>query len=431
MTRNVWTIVTLLAALFSVAINSTAQAQIARGDRWVLLETKTIDVTMGFAEVNLEASKGSYKAVRLRTLKNGIVLSEVQVDYAKSDTHVEKRRIDLRRGSRRSRPINLSRTERFLNSVALEFKPQRRRRNSQIQVWALQSRKGRKANRPTVITVADRQKESGTSAETSNETAIAGITATPVPPPKPEAAASITSNASESSDILFAAEHVRFRSDTQVIPVGAEVGKFRRIRLRVVDNDIVLKKFEIHYSDGKSETREINAKIKRNTTTDWFELTGERFVKNISLQYESRPNFRGQARIEAFGEFADGWLGPTGEARKFNRGWVMLGAQAAGFVGFDKDAIHVSNDEGSFEKLEVRVRDRAITLNELRVVYGDGEIDIIPVKTRVDAGKSFGPIKIARNNRRVTEIQARYRSRFLDSDARNKGSAIVEFWTKD
>ncbi|MGH1419174.1 MAG: DUF2541 domain-containing protein [Hyphomicrobiaceae bacterium] len=415
MTRNLRIIVTLLAALFTIVTNTTVNAQITRGDRWVLLKTVTIDASQGFADIDLEASKGSYKAVRLRTRRNGLLISEVQVDYAKADTHVERRRINLRRGLR-SRPINLSRTERFLRSIAIEYKPQRKGRKSQLQVWALQSRKGRLAKRPSLTADANQQ---------------TGATTVPAPEPKPKAAASIESQPSESSDILFAAEHVGFNSDTQTIPVGRQVGKFRRIRMRVVNNDIVLKKLEIHYSDGKSETREINQKITRNTTTDWFDLPGDQFVKDIRLQYESRPNFRGQARIEAFGEFADGWLGPTGEARKFNRGWVMLGAQAAGFVGFDKDAIQLTRGEGAIEKIEVRVRDRAITLSELRVVYGNGNIDVIPVKTRVDAGKSFGPIKIARNNRQVTEIQARYRSRFLDREARNKGSAIVEFWAKD
>ncbi len=423
-TRAFFAVLGLAATLMHVSATTSAHAQIARSDRWVLLKTHALDITNGNADIDLTTTKGAYKAVRLRALRHRVVLSQVDVFYSNDDSHIEKRRINLKR-KLRSRPIGLSRKERFLDGVSLTFEPlEDGNRKPRIQIWGLQSRKGRIAKRPQPPT--DEK-----TAELSDESGVAETTAARIEVLLPKAAASITSAASESSDVLLAAEHIGFATDTQVIPVGAKVGKFRRIRLHVVDNDIVLNSLEVRYGDGGADTRDINAKIRRNQTTDWFELAGDRFVREIRLRYETRPNFRGQARIEAFGEFSDGWYGPAGEARNFNSGWVLLGAQAAGFVGFDIDAIPVTSNEGNFEKLEVRVRDRAITLNEVRVVYGNGKVDIIPIKTRVQAGKSYGPIKIARNNRRITQIEARYRSRFLDRDARHKGSAIVEFWAKD
>ena len=52
----------------------------------------------------------------------------------------------------------------------------------------------------------------------------------------------------------------------------------------------------------------------------------------------------------------------------------------------------------------------------------------MPVKTRVDAGSSYGPIDLKGSTRAIKEIQARYRSRFIDASAKGKGSAIVEVW---
>lgn len=98
----------------------------------------------------------------------------------------------------------------------------------------------------------------------------------------------------------------------------------------------------------------------KNSRTNWIDLKGDRFIKEIQLVYRSEPSFRGQARIEVFGKYAPGWLGPQGEGRKYNQGWVLLGAQTAGFVGFDKDVIPVGANEGGFKRIRVTVRDRAI-----------------------------------------------------------------------
>jgi hypothetical protein len=51
------------------------------------------------------------------------------------------------------------------------------------------------------------------------------------------------------------------------------------------------------------------------------------------------------------------------------------------------------------------------------------------VRTRVDAGGTYGPIDL-KGERRVAidRIEAKYRSRFFDASARGKGSAIVEVW---
>ena len=89
----------------------------------------------------------------------------------------------------------------------------------------------------------------------------------------------------------------------------------------------------------------------------------------------------------------------------------------------------VGSNEGGFRRIRVTVRDRAITLNEVKVVYTDGEEEIVPVRTRVDAGGTYGPIDLRGKRRQsIDHIEAKYRSRFFDSSAKGKGSAIVEIW---
>ncbi len=214
-----------------------------------------------------------------------------------------------------------------------------------------------------------------------------------------------------------------------MIRVGNEIGKFQKIRLRVLDNDIHINEIKVIYANGETDTLAVDADIPKNSRTSWIDLKGDRFIKEIQLNYRSRPSFKGQARIEVFGQYADGWLGPQGEGRKYNQGWVLLGAQTAGFVGFDKDVIPVGRNEGGFRKLRVTVKDRAITLNEVKVIFAGGEEEVIPVRTRVDAGGTYGPIDLKDGRRAaIDHIEAKYRSRFFDSSARGKGAAIVELW---
>jgi CBS domain-containing protein len=251
----------------------------------------------------------------------------------------------------------------------------------------------------------------------------------PVKPTVPEPTQTSPGQATAGGDVLFGAQYVGFLTDRDVIRVGNEIGKFAKIRLRVLENDIHINELKVVYANGESDTLAVDADIPKNSRTNWIDLRGDRFIKEIQMVYRSRPSFNGQARIEVFGQYAPGWLGPQGEGRKYNQGWVLLGAQTAGFVGFDKDIIPVGSNEGGFRRIRVTVRDRAITLNEVKVIYVDGIEESIPVRTRVDAGGTYGPIELKGEKRQaIDHIEAKYRSRFFDSSARGKGAAIVEIW---
>jgi len=161
---------------------------------------------------------------------------------------------------------------------------------------------------------------------------------------------------------LFGVQRVGFGVDRDVIKVGGEIGKFDRIRLRAESNDIFLNEIQVIYFKGDPDVFPINAELKQNTLSDWLKLNGQRFIREISLTYRSRPNFKGQARVEVYGDYIANWLGPKGEARKYNQGWVMLGSRTAGFIGFDRSTIPVAVNEGGFKRVRVNARERAITL---------------------------------------------------------------------
>lgn len=408
-------------ALASAGVFAAAQAQ--QGENWVLLGTKQIDLRSGSDVIDVTKARGDYRAVRIRNTGDDIVITKARVVYGDNSFHVEDRSINLLSGER-SRPIDARNGGKFVDNVGITFAPSSKGGSATIQIWGLQN--DARVRRPAATAAP---------AMPAPSSAPQPVTTSPTSSTPTGAAAGTMTTAG--GDVLFGTQLVGFGVDRDVIRVGAEIGKFDKIRLRVLDNDIFLNELKVIYSNGEPDTLAVNSEIKQNQRTNWLTLKGDRFIKEIQLSYRARPNFRGQALVEVFGQYAEGWLAPTGEGRKYNQGWVLLGAQTADFfkigsgkAGFDRDTISIGRNEGGFKKIRVQVRDRAITLNELRVIYASGQEDIIPIKTKVEAGSSYGPIDLKGGSRAIKEIVAFYRSRIFDTKAAGRGKAIVEVWAQ-
>jgi len=231
-------------------------------------------------------------------------------------------------------------------------------------------------------------------------------------------------------EVLFGVQDVGFLVDRDVIRVGAEIGKFDRIRLRVLRNEIFITDLKAIFDDGTTETLLSDAKIDAGRKTDWIPLDHKGFIKEIQLVYRSKPNFNGQARVEVFGEYEKGWLGPNGEGRKHNDGWVLLGTDTAGSVGFDRVKIPVGENEGGFKQIRVSVKDRDVTMTNLAVVYQDGAKDELQAsRTKIAADEAFGPVDL-KQAASIKEIEATWRSRAIATSKRERAYATVQVWGK-
>ena len=244
----------------------------------------------------------------------------------------------------------------------------------------------------------------------------------------PEETTTPAGKATSNGEVLFGVQDVGFLVDRDVIRIGPEIGKFDRIRLRVLKNDIFVTELKAIYDNGDTETLLKDAKIGSDRKTDWIALKHEGFIKELQLIYRSKPDFKGQARVEVFGEYTDGWLGPNGEGNKYNNGWVLLGTDTAGSVGFDQVKIPVGRNDGGFKQLRVSVKDRDITMTKLAVVYADGAKDDIETnRIKVAADEAFGPVDLKKDVS-IKEIQATWRSRALATSKRERAYATVEVW---
>jgi hypothetical protein len=246
----------------------------------------------------------------------------------------------------------------------------------------------------------------------------------------PEKTETPAGQATGNGEVLFGVQDVGFLVDRDVIRVGSEIGKFNRVRLRVLKNDIHIVDLKAYYENGDFETLLADDKIKANRKTDWIPLNRDDFIKEFRLVYRSRPDFKGQARVEVFGEYKDGWLGPNGEGARYNNGWVLLGTDTAGSIGFDRVKIPVGRNEGGFKKLRVSVKDRDVTMTDLTVVYEDGAKDALQTsRTKIAADQAFGPVDL-KKDAVIKEILGVWRSRAIATSKRERAYATVQVWGK-
>jgi hypothetical protein len=406
---------TLLAAL---AVTGTLSAAEANGgsrrraaDDWVLLATRSVDLMKDNDRIDVSSAQGGFKAVRLVGVDRLIDIKRVTIVYRDGTNFVEKERMKLEHGER-SFPIGRQSEDREISHVDLEYRIHVGAAGpAKVEVWGLQS--GREE--PEEISRAEPE-----------GTTRGSLMTKPVDQPDDETAGS--------GDVLFGVQHVGSDVDRDVFAVGREYGKFSRIRLRVLGGAVRLREARVIYLGGEPDVLAVNAEIPADDYTPWLDLKGERFIKEVQLIYSARG--RSQARVEIYGNYADSWYQPasgTGAFSSSNNGWLYLGGQSPLFVsirkglGYETDVVSVARNRG-FRRLRLDVKDRAITLNELTIVYRNGDADVIQARQRVDGGTTFGPVQL--KPRPVKEIRVSYRSRIFDSSARGKGYAFVEFWVQ-
>ncbi|MEZ5849999.1 MAG: DUF2541 domain-containing protein [Hyphomicrobiaceae bacterium] len=429
-------------ALFAFGATSAANAQVE-----VTLAEETVGkILPDIDRIDTRSIPGRFSGIRVYSLDGSVVdIRKIDIKYADGSVFTEDRGRNIRLDAVdvRTRPIGPSNgvgREKFIDQIVMHYKaPIGQGQKARVRIVGLTSRSGARAVRPN-------GGSGGTPVSSAPTRPTSGVPVA-VAPTIPKANTARPGTVTAGGDVLFGAQHVGFGIDRDVIKVGSEFGKFDKIRLRVLDNDIFINELRVVYSNGDPDVLAVAANVPANARTKWFTLKGDRFIREIQLVYKSRPGFRGQARIEVYGEYAEGWYGPgptataggpiqvTGEAFKHagNRGWLYLGGQQPLFfsikkgLGYETDTVSVTRNWG-FNRLRLDVKDRAITLNKLVIEYGDGTSDTIPVGQKVDSGLSYGPIGL--KPKPIKDIKVSYRSRLLDAQAKGKGYAFVEFWAQ-
>lgn len=115
----------------------------------------------------------------------------------------------------------------------------------------------------------------------------------------------------------------------------------------------------------------------------------------------------------------------TALARRRDRNWELLGVREVNYA-LDRDVIPVGVAEGDFRKIQLRVRGNGIHFLDLKVIYGNGAPDDIPVRNEIPAGGQTRVIDLRGGDRFIKQVEFLYQSRL-----NFQGKAIVELWGRD
>ncbi len=105
-------------------------------------------------------------------------------------------------------------------------------------------------------------------------------------------------------------------------------------------------------------------------------------------------------------------------------GWEKLGERAVRFA-VDQDAIQVTSSEGRFKRLMVIVRDSALEMFDIKVVFGNGNDWSADTRLVFDQNSRSRVIDLPGGDRVIRRVSFRYKSLGVVS-----GRATVELWGK-
>jgi hypothetical protein len=208
-------------------------------------------------------------------------------------------------------------------------------------------------------------------------------------------------------------QRVTFNIDRDVIRVGRQDGRFRAIRLRARGNNVNMLDLKVIYANGEPDDIPVRALIRAGSQSGRLDLRGlDRAIDRVELIYQAQPNFRGQATIcvdglvvAAVGPGPGSATIPAPSSR-----WVVLGCKQVGF-NIDRDVIPVGVREGAFHALRLRARRNDIFMLDLKVVYGNGTAEDLPVRAQIRAGATSGAIDLTGARRNIQRIEMIYQSR--------------------
>lgn len=106
-----------------------------------------------------------------------------------------------------------------------------------------------------------------------------------------------------------------------------------------------------------------------------------------------------------------GFVSADASAQPRNAGkWEQLGCQKVGFLT-DRDVIKVGRAEGRFKAIRLKVSGNAVHIEDLKVVYANGEPDDLRVRSEIRAGQGTRALDLKGRERAIRQIDLVYRSK--------------------
>ena len=393
----------LVAAVFLMMI-VPAQAQRRGGDQWVKLGEQEIGFGVDRETIQLGREAGRFRAIKLIARRNDVFVVDVRATFRSGETQDLAVRQYLPAG-RETGLLQLAPSPRGDNGRVIERLDMVYKRRpgfggaAVVEVWGVVATEGGPGY-------------SGGDGRGDRDRGYGG------PPPQ-----RIYGGDIPRGWVLFGTQNVGFEVERDTVRIGREGGRFGKIALRALRNDILLREIVVNYVRGDSERINLNMEITANGVTPPITMKREGRIQDIQLVYQARPGFRGQAVVEVYGEYSDNWQAGPGAGGPPPSQWLLLGAQRAEMLSNDRHVFEVGRRLGAFRSIKIRALKHAVEIRSLRITFANGETEDVRVPRELSGGQESAPIELRGRERFIERIELNYRTKL-----NFKGDAVVEVY---
>jgi hypothetical protein len=227
---------------------------------------------------------------------------------------------------------------------------------------------------------------------------------------------------------VLATREIDLSKGTAAIDLVASKGAVKATRVRATTGTLTLSNVKIDYAapaQSWNEQRSIRLRA-GGSGTNPINRGGERVLTGVTLSFNPEPGQK--AVIEVLGlQSASGAVAsrpapstgssaakgaPTSSApgARTDNGAIYFGHQYVNFIR-DRDVIRVPKELGQFDRLQLRVLDNDIFIEEMNVVYVDGQTARIAVNAELKKDTRSGWLKLPAGDRFIDRVEFAYRSK--------------------
>ena len=194
-------------------------------------------------------------------------------------------------------------------------------------------------------------------------------------------------------------------ADRDIVYVGGEEGRYEALRFRVFGNRVAFAEARVFYGNGSSEVLNVQEHVQSGEATRAYDLEGRhRVINRIEFLYQSEIPWAGRATVQVLGLKHTG----SSDSGGSGGGWTTLGTREVSLIA-DHDAIVVGGENGRFRAIRFHVTGRPIKLYDVRVTFGNGQVQTYTFNHHISAGAYSPRLDLAGDERMIRRIDMVYK----------------------
>ncbi|MCE9581848.1 MAG: hypothetical protein K8T20_04955 [Planctomycetes bacterium] len=347
---------------------------------WELLGMRIADFGGDHDTIEVTASEGRFKQIKIDVESGNVDMFDVKVTFGDGETFSPATRFEFKEGSM-SRTIDLPGDARVIRKVEFSYKSEIRKGKARVRLYGNQAGGGGGGN-----DAKEKWEKLGT-------------------------------------------RIVDFVADKDTIEVGANEGRFDKIRIDVEDGNLDMWNIRVVFGDGQDFSPETKVEFRQGSMSRTIDLPGDtRVIRKIEFWYKSEFK-KGRATVHVFGRQAAGGGGadvkpPQKDPKDRFPGWDHLGSRVVDFGG-DHDAIDCKG-EGRFTAFQVEVENGDLEMFDIVVTFGNGDKESVKTRFSFDDNSRTRTIDLPGNKRFIRRIDFYYKSVRVTRD----GKATINLYGK-